>query len=176
MTKSAQVWTVFGLWVALGLLIAAHGLLVEVDFHTCFENYANSISPGTPRLKYVGEMSVFELVDAASSTASADDAFLLGIGLLTLFPYLLATLLSKTPESASRWTMLAVIVSILAVAGYAQSLWSLFGGAKEFYDCDLNGVSIAIALGPILLFLVNLAIALALGLGHWLSRRFSSTG
>jgi hypothetical protein len=173
MTKSAPAWIVFALGVALALLIAVHGLLVEVDFNACFENYGNMVSPDAPRVERVGEMSWAALAQTASSTIGEDESFLFALGLLPLCPFLLGIGLARNWRSAVLCAELAFVAVLLIGAFYVQSLSNLFGGSTEFYDCDRNGVSVAIAYAPVSFFILGLV---AVGVVGTLKRTFSIPG
>ena len=173
MTKSVWAWIVIALGVALALLIAVHGLLVQVDFNACFENYANMLSPDAPRLERVGEMSWAALLQTSSSTIGADQPYLFALGLLPLCPFLFGILLARTWRSAVLCAELAVVAALLIGGFYVQSLSILFGGSTEFYDCDRNGVSVALGYVPISFFLLGLV---AVGFVGAFKRAFSIPG
>jgi hypothetical protein len=173
MAKSAWAGIVIGFGVAQALLIAVHGLLVQVDFNACFENYANMVSPGAPRIERVGEMSWAALLQTASSTIGGEHAFLFALGLLPVCPFLLGILLARSWRSAEQCTLLAFVGALLIAGFYGQSLWNLFGGSTEFYDCDRSGVSVGIVYVPIFFFLLGLVAVGVLGVFR---RAFSIAG
>jgi hypothetical protein len=90
-----------------------------------------------------------------------------GVGLLPLVPFLLALQVTSTPKSAELWIVWALIAGGLLVVFYGQSLVALFGGSTEFYDCDRNGVSVAILYAPIAWFMLSLLATAVLSIVRW---------
>lgn len=175
-SKSAQAWIVSALGLALALVIAAHALLVQVDFDACFDNYVKSVSPGEPLLERVGEMSTAKLVSLSFAKIGGDELMLFGFALLASSPFVLAVLSAPTAEAARLWTVIACVISLLMIGFYLVSLSKLFGGTAEFHDCDRKGVSVSLALLPMLLIFLNLLVVAALGLFRVLMRSSSREG
>jgi hypothetical protein len=146
------------LLLSLGLstFFVVHSLLVDVDFEACFENYAASVSGYRPR-HLVSEMSLGELVRSVSQAASVDDLILAGVGLLPLTPFLAAWAASRGPQAQRFWTASAIVSATLIVA------WTSTRRLRDFYDCDLNGVTVAILVAPIMYAALNLIVMPFLG-------------
>jgi hypothetical protein len=139
----------------LSLFLVVHGLLVEVDFHACYENYAMSVGGGR-RYPMVGEMSLPELAHAAGQRFSTDDLIIAALGLLPLLPFLAAWLTSRSKQTRTFWLISGLASLVIIVA------WICSQELSDYYDCDLNGVSLGILLQPILCTAINAAVVIAL--------------
>lgn len=141
--------------LALSIFLIGHSLLVEVDFEACFGNLAASINGSRPYHR-VGEMSFGELFYAASRAISVDQLIIAIFGFLPLSPFLICWNYSKSEHRRAFWTIsaLAAFAAIIALVSTR--------GLMDFYECDRNGVSLAILIAPIMYMAISLVAVLSL--------------
>jgi hypothetical protein len=156
--RNAQRVALLALAVALSLFLAAHALVVEVDFDACFGNYAASINGARP-YRMVGDMSVGEVIAAAIARISTGTLLVAGLSLFSLLPFIVAWSLSRSPSARAMWLVAAAIGFGVIVVGTATS--DLTG----FYECDRNGIGLGALIGPFLYALIDLAVIAVLGFG-----------
>ena len=147
----------------LSLFLVGHSLVVEAEFEACFGNYVASINGERP-YERVGEMSLGELVFAAGRQFSDDQLILAVFGLFPLVPFIVAWLASKTERTRKFWIVSALVAAVVIIIRVSST------SLTSFYDCDRNGVSIAILLGPLLYMTVNAVAAPGLAGVRFLAR------
>ena len=136
--------------VALSLFLLGHSLLVEVDHHACFENFATAIHGQHPYLR-PAEMAPGVLARAALRRFSGDDLIVLASGLLPLLPFGIAWRLSRTSKTRLFWLVFTLAAVLVIVTGVSMS------SLADFHDCDRKGVDLGIVVAPLAYMLVNLA-------------------
>lgn len=65
------------------------------------------------------------------------------LGFLPLSPFSIAWSMTRDGRSRQLWIVAAAVAFIAIVC------WTLASDLTDFYDCDLNGVSLAIIIAPI---------------------------
>ena len=143
MGEKRQSVLFYVLSLALALFMMGHSLVVQVEFEACFGNLAASLNGDRPYLR-VAEMSLGRLASLAGQSISADHLVIAALGLLPLLPFRIAWAASGDRLSRHLWTASA-IAAFLVIVG-----WTVTSELTDFYDCDLNGVSLAILFAPIL--------------------------
>lgn len=154
--------SMLGLSLALSIFLTLHSTVVNIDYDACFENYASSIN-GMHPYNMVGEMSFRELTLAMMNRFSASDLFVAAIGLLALLPFSVAWLTSKDEQSGILWVILTFIEVILII--FITTTYRL----KDFYDCDLNGISLGIVVIPMLCAIFNILIVFVSAVVHFIA-------
>jgi hypothetical protein len=155
MSQRRQALLLFGLSLAVAMVLIGQSLIVQVDFEACFGNYAASINGERP-FRRVSEMSPGELASGASRSASVDQLIIGVLGLLPLAPFLAGWTTSKRPQARRFWIVCALVATIAIIA------WTATRSPTDFYDCELNGVSLGLAIAPIFYAAVNAIAALVL--------------
>lgn len=154
MGERRQRILLYFLSLALSLFLMGHYLIVEIEFEACFGNMAASVSGQRPYLR-VAEMSFGQLAYSAARAISAEHLILAAFGLLPLSPFLLAWSVARDKLSRQLWVASAIAAFIVILG------WTATRDLADFYDCDLNGVSLGIMLAPILYTAATMAAALA---------------
>nr|WP_294814395.1 hypothetical protein [uncultured Sphingomonas sp.] len=151
--------------IAFSLFAMWHSLVVDVDYEACFGNYAAAVNGERPYLR-VEEMSFRALARAAAGNFSPSTLIIGALGLLPLFPFVTAWFFSGDARTRMFWVVSALCALIVMVS--AISMRSL----TEFYDCDLNGVSMGVLFAPIFYMLLNMAAAAVLFVVYYVLRLF----
>lgn len=151
--------------IAFSFFAMWHSLVVDVDYEACFGNHAAAINGKRPYLM-VDEMSFRALVRAAAGNFSPSTLIIGALGSLPLFPFVTAWFLSRDAWTRMFWVVSALCALIVMVS--AISMTSL----TEFYDCDLNGVSLGVLFAPIFYMLLNMAAAAVLFVAYYVLRLF----
>lgn len=149
--------------IVFSLFLMTHSAIVGVDYEACFSNYGAAINGERPYLR-AGEMSFGALMRAAGGQLSTDGLIIGALGLLPLSPFLIAWRFSeRAPVFWVASALLSLIVMIVAIS--TRSL-------TEFYDCDLNGVSLGLLFAPILYLVANMIAVAGLAVLYYLMLLF----
>ncbi|PSJ42923.1 hypothetical protein [Allosphingosinicella deserti] len=150
------------LMVGVSLFLTAHASVVRVDFDACFGNYGASINGERP-FQRVAEMSLGNLVSATFRAFSTEHLIVAALGLLPLSPFLVAWAFPRKRGSGRFWIACASLAAGLIV------YWTFTSRLMDFYDCDLNGESLALLLAPILYTTLSVVAALVLAVLRWVT-------
>lgn len=151
--------------IAFSLFAMWHSLVVDVDYEACFGNYAAAINGERPYPR-VDEMSFRALARAAAGNFSSSTLIIGAVGLLPLFPFVAAWFISRDAQACMFWVVSALFALIVMVS--AISMTSL----TEFYDCDLNGVSLGVLFAPIGHMFLNVVAVAILFAAYFVLRLF----
>lgn len=151
--------------VAFSLFAMWHSLVVDVDYEACFGNYAAAINGKRPYLR-VDEMSFGALARAAAGNFSPSSLVIGALGLLPLFPFVIAWFFSKDARTRMFWVVSALFALIVMISAI------LMRSLTEFYDCDLNGVSLGVLFAPIIYMFLNVVAVAVLFVAYFVLRLF----
>lgn len=142
-----------------------HSLAVQLDYDACFANLDETVG-GSRHVPRVAEMSIAELAFAAGRRFTGNDLIFAAFALLPLAPFSVAWLAAGEASARLFWCA-AALVALVAFVG-----WTWLSGVTAFYDCDRNGVSLALLALPILYMVISLAALPLVAALRFLARLF----